>query len=741
MYHIVWLAGVFFITSASYAADICWQNIGPGGGGRLTTITCDPRDPETIYAGCDVGGFYISRDAGHTWRIQNEGLNNYPVECIALSPTDDNILLLGMHGGVFKSTDQGKTWAWKRNGFPVPSRFVFSASIGALCFDPILPNVLYAGIGRPGSQLDGKGQIYKSEDCGETWKLVTAEGAFDRKAIVNDLKASPDGAYILAATSKGIYRSGDHGKTWSSCNQGLDHTDVLKIAIAHSDPRIVYCTLLTTSRDASPWNGGVWRSEDGGKTWGRRSCGLAQAVGKKNESALMTSNYKEIAVHPQHPDIVYVGDRAWVSGGVYSTVDGGQNWQWISQPHGVKTNMELGWCPEGAPNVTCLAISPLKPDRIIFGTFMSIYLSDSAGRDWQQRYCRRIDEDHFCGNGLETTCFNNIVLDGKNPGRLYFCYYDIGLWRSDNYGRSFRKSAKGMKNPGHCFTVAVDPDDKNIIWAATGGWATNVGDVCRSMDQGHTWTVVGKPESGLPVGQTKHLLLDPSSPANRRILYVTSNNNGVFRSEDSGDSWRSINTGLPETALKKPQGLLIDPGNSKHLYLALGGSPQKGSGIYETLDAGMSWRKKSHAHVFASIEDFQADPCDFSTLYVCQSAFFDPSTQPPTDLKGGLFKSIDGGISWEQIYNFRRTSSVAVSPTNRNILYVGTSGAPYHDAYSGEGVVKTVDGGKTWHREVDGLTCLNVSCIRIDPTDPSRLYVGTGGNGAFGGVDQAVQKE
>jgi photosystem II stability/assembly factor-like uncharacterized protein len=95
------------IPSLAGAGDIAWKNVGPGGGGWIQSLAFDPRDPETIYLGCDVGGFYISRDAGRTWTIQNTGLTDYFVEGIAVHPRDSRILLLGCEGGVFKSTDQG----------------------------------------------------------------------------------------------------------------------------------------------------------------------------------------------------------------------------------------------------------------------------------------------------------------------------------------------------------------------------------------------------------------------------------------------------------------------------------------------------------------------------------------------------------------------------------------------------------------------------------------------------------
>jgi len=65
-------------------------------------------------------------------------------------------------------------------------------------------------------------------------------------------------------------------------------------------------------------------------------------------------------------------------------------------------------------------------------------------------------------------CCNSIVTDPKSPGRVYFCYFDIGLLVSDDHGQSFRRSGQGMKNAGNCFTVVIDPDDSNHLWAGSG---------------------------------------------------------------------------------------------------------------------------------------------------------------------------------------------------------------------------------------------------------------------------------
>mgnify|MGYP005836258593 CR=1 FL=1 len=719
-------------------ADITWRPVGPGGGGWIEAIACDPRDPDTIYLGCDVGGFYVSRDAGRTWSTRNQGLNDRFVECIAVQPGDSGVLLLGMEGGVFRSADRGATWRWQRAGFPEPQRYGFSAPIGALCFDPTRPDTAYAGIGRPRWGRDGRGHIYSSTDAGETWKLITPDGALDPEAIVCDLEVSSDGAYVLAATNRGIYRSDDEGATWQPSGAGLEHNDIRELAIAPSDPLVVYCTLRTTARDDEAWNGGVYRSDDGGRTWVPRSEGLDQRVARAGEPAELGSEYKEIAVDPGDPEVVYVGSDSWVSAGVFGSADGGRTWSRRSRHFGDDRNMDYGWITQWGPSVTCLALSPARPDRIVFGTSGHVFLTDDRGQTWEQRYCRTLPDERFVGNGLEVTCLNDVVFDPARPERLYFCYFDIGLLISDDAGTTFRRSSQGMRDDGNCFTVLCDPQDPQKLWAATGQWGWNQGCVCRSTDGGATWQVTGEAATGLPNGQTRCLLLDPGSPVGQRVLYATVNGHGVYRSADDGLSWQAINTGLPEAARQAPCGLVMDPGDPAHLRLALGTNPPSGSGVYESRDAGANWSRVSGEVPFADLKDFLGDPRDPEVLYVCQREMYDRKLDPPRLFPGGVFKSTDGGRTWAHILDFPFVNCLTVSPLDSSVIYAGSTDHPYHDASQAEGLYKSTDGGRTWQQENDGLANQNISCVAISPHDPSVLVVGTGGNGGYIGVDESL---
>jgi hypothetical protein len=162
--------GVVKASQALEGNDIAWRLSGPGGGGWIESIAWDPHDLQRLYVGCDVGGFYCSRDAGRNYAICNAGLHDYFIESIAVHPVDRRILLVGTESGIHRSTDGGQTWQWVRQGFPPLQRYLFSSPVACVCFDPLRPNFVYACIGRPRWAKGGAGAIYRSTDTGQTWQ-------------------------------------------------------------------------------------------------------------------------------------------------------------------------------------------------------------------------------------------------------------------------------------------------------------------------------------------------------------------------------------------------------------------------------------------------------------------------------------------------------------------------------------------------------------------------------------------
>lgn len=724
--------GPAIAADAAEGHRIVWQRLGPGGGGWIESIAWDPHDPQQLYVGCDVGGFYCSHDGGRSYEIRNQGLHDYFLEALAVDPRDSRTILLGTESGIHRSDDGGRTWQWIREGFPPLEKHRFSAPISAVAFHLQRPGVVYAGVGRPRWRKDGAGAVYRSDDTGRTWRLISG-GQLPADAIVGDLELKPDnGQTILVATQHGVFRSDDGGTKWSPSSEGLPHRDVRELAFAANRPDVVYVTLRTTARDRAAFDGGVFRSDDAGRTWrpveGR---GLPSRVGRSDQPTQMTSQLSEIAVDPRNGDVLYVGDQAWVTAGVYKSTDGGRSFERATQHVG--RNMDYGWIRGWGPSVECLAISPADPQQVVFGTSGHVFASADAGNTWQQRYCRQFDDGRFAGTGLEVTCARRVVPDPVRRDRLWFCYMDIGLLVSDDGGRTFRRCREGMKNPENCFDVIVDPAAPDTVWAGTGWWSRNAGDVCRSDDGGRTWTVVGRPETGLPDGQPRRLVLDLSSPPGQRRLWVIVQGHGLYTTADGGRSWRPANGDLPATAIGDPRGLLVDPHNPRHLLVALAGSQEKGGGLHETTDAGRTWRRLNAEPFAPQIEALVAAPGDLKTLYVAARQHYD--RQARRLFPGGLLVSRDGGRTWKSLLAFRFVSDVAVSRADPRVLYAATQDHPYHDDYPALGLLRSGDGGLTWQRENSGLSLLNVRSVATSPHEPGRLFLSTSGNSCFVGRD------
>jgi photosystem II stability/assembly factor-like uncharacterized protein len=316
-------------------------------------------------------------------------------------------------------------------------------------------------------------------------------------------------------------------------------------------------------------------------------------------------------------------------------------------------------------------------------------------------------------------------VDPRDRAHLYFCYFDIGLLQSFDSGRSFTPTVDGMKNRGNTFAVAFDPGDPKIVYAGTGQWASNHGDVCRSDDGGFTWRVVGTPATGLPDGQTHCVVVDPSSPTSARRIFVTVGGAGVYRTDDAGASWRPCNGGLGNHDVRD---LALASGNRSTLYALLGGSTSSGGGVYHSGDGGASWRRTSAAWPWSDAKALAICGTDPRRLYVAAREEGTGGRYYP----GGVFASVDGGATWKRVLADRFAWALAVDPRDGDVVYAGCTDHPYHDDAIGSGVLRSRDGGRTWQcLNNGGLTCHNIGCLTVDPFVPDRLYAGTHGNGVF----------
>ena len=211
-----------------------WREIGPFRGGRAVAVAGVPGSPNIFYFGAAAGGVWKTIDAGATWKPIFDTVKASSIGAIAVARSNPDIIYVGTGegdlrgnmtwgGGVFKSTDAGKTWS--------DLGLTDTRQIGAVIVDPVDPNVvLVAAIGHAFGPNTQRG-VFRSADGGKSWSRVLYKNELTG-AI--DLAADPRNSQIIYAAlwqvrrqpwnfssggpGSGLYRSMDGGLTWSQLN-------------------------------------------------------------------------------------------------------------------------------------------------------------------------------------------------------------------------------------------------------------------------------------------------------------------------------------------------------------------------------------------------------------------------------------------------------------------------------------------------------------------------------------------
>ncbi|HEX8723813.1 MAG TPA: hypothetical protein VF737_00330 [Gemmatimonadaceae bacterium] len=275
-----------------------------------------------------------------------------------------------------------------------------------------------------------------------------------------------------------------------------------------------------------------------------------------------------------------------------------------------------------------------------------------------------------------------------------------GIWKTDDYGATWRNVSDRDFKSGNIGAMAVAPSDPDVIYVGTGDSAprntvlTGEG-MYKSTDGGRTWTHIGLDETHI----ITWILVDPANPdvvyvAALGHLFAPNPDRGVFKTTDGGKTWNRILFVNDSTGGNT---LAMDPANPNVLYASTwqmsrshwtfsSGGP--GSGIYKSTDAGATWTNITHASglptgIFGKV-GIAVAPSSPNTVYALIQATY-------KDQAGGLFRSDDGGQSWTLINNSMDITqrafyygNVYVDPKDANTIYLPNVG-----------VYVSHDGGKT----------------------------------------------
>ena len=365
---------------------------------------------------------------------------------------------------------------------------------------------------------------------------------------------------------------------------------------------------------------------------------------------------------------------------------------------------------------------------------------------------------------------NCVEYDPNNPNIIYVGAPSGGIWKSTDAGSSWSSTSDNMLSIG-VTDIAVDYSNSNTIYIATGDGdfsdTYSIG-VMKSTDGGKTWNTTGlNTTNGFNITDLKtisRILIHPTDPT---IIFAATST-GVYRSSNSGDSWRPVISGSNFKDIK------FKPGNPNTVYAV------STKNLYISTNGGNSFAINNALNFSTAVQRLMlgVTPADPQYIYVLAGAYGDGGY-------GGLYRSVDGGstfalrsikpniLGWtsdatdkggQAAYDL----SLAVSPVDKEIVYVGgvnlwksVNGGqswsinafwqpgsiyPYvhadihmlkfiknspSDIYacSDGGLSITTDAGKTWRDKSNGLSIAQIYRHSVSQTDPAFILTGWQDNG------------
>lgn len=480
-------------------------------------------------------------------------------------------------------------------------------------------------------------------------------GRIDDIAVV---EGKPWIIYVGTA-SGGIWKTENNGVTWESIFDNEIVSTIGDIAIAPSDPNIVWTgTGEANNRQSSSWGNGVYKSVDGGKTW--KHMGLSD-----------THHIGRVVIHPTNPEIVYVAAVGHLWGpnkerGLFKTTDGGKTWKcvlFINEDTGV-TDVAIDY---ESPNIVYAAAYQRRRTAYGFaggGPHSGIYKSIDGGETWKK-----------LTNGLPSGDTGRIGLDvyRKDPRIIYAIVEnkDGGVFRSEDRGESWKRMSSTNPRPMYYSQIRIDPQNDLRIWvlgvqmhySEDGGKIFRTDLVQRIHVDFHAMWI--NPEN------SDHIILGSDG--------------GIHISYDRGKSWDFINT--------IPLGQFYEVGyDMRRPYYIYGGLQDNGTWAgpsrtrYSVGITNEDWYNVAGGDGFYAV----VDPNDYNTVYVESQ----DGNLMRFNLKTGERRNIRPVPKDEkEEYRFNWNSPILISPHNSNVIY-----------YGGNKLFKSTDRGETWTESPDLTT-------------------------------------
>ncbi|MEP6800432.1 MAG: hypothetical protein ABJC07_00740 [Acidobacteriota bacterium] len=473
----------------------------------------------------------------------------------------------------------------------------------------------------------------------------TSIGPYGPGGNIRTLAVDPQTPTTLyAGTDGGVFKSQDGGISWGAINNGMTGFTVYALAIDQTATGTLYAGT----------NAGVFRTNNGGNIWTAQRAGL----GKINVQAL--------AIDPTNTRVIYAGTTA---AGVFRSTDSAATWS--ASSNGL-----------ASPDVRSLAIDPSAPGTLYAGTAAGISKSTDAASTWGSRLSANV---------------RSLAIDPVTPATIYAgaegLFTNSGVLKSGDGGTSWTPMNSGLGSVP-VRSIAVRQNQPATVFIGTSGSG-----VYGSSDGGSTWRQLpGSPSS------VNTVVLDPAGSN----IYVGAPT-GFFRSADDGKNWRQENVNFSTLTIN---GLVIDPASPVIVYAGVGRPGSSGGGIYKSVNGGAAWAPSGNGLPDKTVQALAVDAGPPTTLYAGTTG-------------SGIFRSQDAGANWTAASSGLTTGTIlSFAVAGSGVVYAGT------DA----GVFRSSNSAGAWVSRSGGLPNMNIQALAVHPSTPDTVYAGTPG-GVFRTTD------
>jgi photosystem II stability/assembly factor-like uncharacterized protein len=577
---------------------------------------------------------------------------------------------------VFRTTDGAATWRpvftslWDLRGLAVMGDTVVAVGAGGWAMD----------------------LIAVSTDGGLFWTVTFTSTFFVggwyglHAAVINPL--SPRTMFAAGWQSDNavecyagvIMRSKNGGTGWDqvfktplSCS-AAGESEFLSLAIDPLQGEIIFAAGAQVSQDRSI--GVIYRSADGGDHWTR--------VYTSTVAAAFTS----LLFDPITPTLLYAAGEppdgpsgarlhrfqyaGRDQGLLFCSADGGRSWQQCYDKAGL-------YAVEGASG------------QLYAATAIAVHRAEgtAGGRQWQR------------GGTLPSTAgpIRSLLADPFIPGKLYAGTDCEGMYVSLDSGQTWQSQTAGMRAVVWPRAIVVDPQDKARFLVAAG-----VQGAFLTQDDGATWTPLSGARSWYA------LAMHPTDP---RVILAGVEGDAltcILRSDDGGSTWAPASVKLTAGARDAPphiSTLVFSRSDPRVAYA--GGSErvdwQDRAALFTSADGGRTFIPTlALPPETYNVLSLAVQPTNSKVVLLAGQC-----TTPDGDRVGALWRTQDGGATWERVYSPGGFNTVVFDPSNPDVAYA--AGGP---------VLKTTDGGRTWQVIREGRVA--GGNVALDPVHPQRVY-------------------